>query len=573
MTTARRSSKRVAKRSQPTTDGNSRLQQQESPTKKVRRNSKNRKSAPIKSKSKKNKQEDEQVSIQGDENSSPVTNQVPIPVDDFYPQKGKVEVVEDFDATLNRTDITGSHNKNKYYRIQMVQGTTAKGMYHVFTRWGRVGEVYNHNMMNLGPFAKFDKAEKVFEKKFKDKTSNKWKDRANFEHVNGKYDLLERDYTKQPDEHLDIPIQSSPSKTITIEYLPSKLDGKTKELIDMLFERDMYEQAMADYDFDVRRMPLGQLSSAQVQRGINVLSEIEATLQYGGSMAQLPILSSRFYSVLPHDFGRRRPPTISSMDMLQQAFDKCNLLLDIEKANQMMENAEQKTEIKVEKQVLPNPSDALYSSLGADLTLVDNNSTEYVRVLNAFESTAEQSYVKLLNVWRVNRHGEDERFAPFVNVDNKKCLWHGTNIAVVAAILSSGLRIMPHSGGRVGKGLYLASECSKSQGYTSPSYSRKIGCMFLAEAALGKEFDLLEDDSSLVKAPNGFDSVVARGHQTPPKYEPIAFDGHEVLLPTGKPKQMAQYAQSSFSQDEYLVYREEQVRLRYVLSVDYGKAW
>lgn len=38
-------------------------------------------------------------------------------------------------------------------------------------------------------------------------------------------------------------------------------------------------------------------------------------------------------------------------------------------------------------------------------------------------------------------------------------------MAVVAAILKSGLRIMPHSGGRVGRGIYFASENIKSAGY------------------------------------------------------------------------------------------------------------
>jgi len=38
---------------------------------------------------------------------------------------------------------------------------------------------------------------------------------------------------------------------------------------------------------------------------------------------------------------------------------------------------------------------------------------------------------------------------------------------VVVAILKSGLRIMPHSGGRVGKGIYFASENGKSSGYGS----------------------------------------------------------------------------------------------------------
>lgn len=50
-------------------------------------------------------------------------------------------------------------------------------------------------------------------------------------------------------------------------------------------------------------------------------------------------------------------------------------------------------------------------------------------------------------------------------LENRKLLWHGTNVAVVTAILKTGLRIMPHSGGRVGRGIYFASEHNKSRGY------------------------------------------------------------------------------------------------------------
>lgn len=57
--------------------------------------------------------------------------------------------------------------------------------------------------------------------------------------------------------------------------------------------------------------------------------------------------------------------------------------------------------------------------------------------------------MKLDTVWSCNRHDEDARFAKFNKLKNRRLLWHGTNVAVVAAILKSGLRIMPHSGGRV----------------------------------------------------------------------------------------------------------------------------
>ena len=72
---------------------------------------------------------------------------------------------------------------------------------------------------------------------------------------------------------------------------------------------------------------------------------------------------------------------------------------------------------------------------------------------------------KVKEIFKVNRHSEGKRFDQYKKTDNRKLLWHGTNVAVVAAILKTGLRIMPHSGGRVGKGIYSASENSKSAGY------------------------------------------------------------------------------------------------------------
>ena len=60
---------------------------------------------------------------------------------------------------------------------------------------------------------------------------------------------------------------------------------------------------------------------------------------------------------------------------------------------------------------------------------------------------------------------QGDRFAAHDSLGNRRLLWHGTNVAVVAAILKTGLRIMPHSGGRVGRGMYFASENGKSANY------------------------------------------------------------------------------------------------------------
>ena len=96
------------------------------------------------------------------------------------------QVVGDWDCMLNQTNI--GQNNNKFYVIQLLQ---RGGKFHVWNRWGRVGEGGQTAMK--GPFQTAEVAEKEFCKKFKDKTRNSWEERENFTAVKGKYTLLEMD--------------------------------------------------------------------------------------------------------------------------------------------------------------------------------------------------------------------------------------------------------------------------------------------------------------------------------------------------------------------------------------------
>ena len=55
----------------------------------------------------------------------------------------------------------------------------------------------------------------------------------------------------------------------------------------------------------------------------------------------------------------------------------------------------------------------------------------------------------------------------------------------------------------------------------------------------------------------------------PKKNVKKTFDGKEVVIPAA-PVVRTEYANSAFSQSEYLVYDEAQVRLRYMLELDYN---
>jgi poly [ADP-ribose] polymerase len=125
------------------------------------------------------------------------------------------------------------------------------------------------------------------------------------------------------------------------------------------------------------------------------------------------------------------------------------------------------------------------------------------------------------------------------------------------------------------------------------------------EVALGKEHSITRDDSSLKVAPKGFDSIVARGvvepsvatrepnssdstlqwspHvddcclmlcvlwpalSDPKKDTTLRIDGNDVRVPQSAPIPQPQYVGSSFSQSEYLIYKESQHRIRYMIRFD-----
>lgn len=69
-------------------------------------------------------------------------------------------------------------------------------------------------------------------------------------------------------------------------------------------------------------MPLGKLSKQQIALGFEALEALEAALKSTPHAGlSLEELSSHFYTVIPHNFGRSRPPPINSPELLQAKKD------------------------------------------------------------------------------------------------------------------------------------------------------------------------------------------------------------------------------------------------------------
>ncbi|XP_003936654.1 protein mono-ADP-ribosyltransferase PARP3 isoform X1 [Saimiri boliviensis] len=470
------------------------------------------------------------------------------------------QVHEDYDCTLNQTDI--GKNNNKFYIIQLLQDG---GRFACWTRWGRVGEL---GQSKLNPFTTLEDAKKDFEKKFQEKTKNKWAERDRFVAHPGKYTLIEVQGEDEAQEAV-VKVDGGPVRTVAKRVQPCSLDPATQKLITNIFSKEMFKNAMALMDLDVKKMPLGKLSKQQIARGFEALEALEDALKGPKDGGQsLEELSSHFYTVIPHNFGRSRPPPINTPELLQAKKDMLLVLADIELAQALQAAPEQKKMVEE----VPHPLDRDYRLLKCQLQLLDPGAPEYKVIQTYLKQTGNNHRCPTLqHAWRVNREGEGDRFQAHSRLGNRRLLWHGTNVAVVAAILTSGLRIMPHSGGRVGKGIYFASENSKSAGYVTGMNcgDHYIGYMFLGEVALGREYHITMDNPSLKTPPPGFNSVIARGHTEPDPTQDteLELDGQRVVVPQGQPVPCPEFSSSTFSQSEYLIYQESQCRLRYLLEV------
>uniref|UniRef100_UPI0035902B8E protein mono-ADP-ribosyltransferase PARP3 isoform X1 n=2 Tax=Myxine glutinosa TaxID=7769 RepID=UPI0035902B8E len=464
------------------------------------------------------------------------------------------EIVDDFDCMLNQTNI--NQNNNKFYIIQLI---FSNKVYHMWNRWGRVGEI---GQSKLSSFASLDIAKKDFVKKFKDKTKNDWDKRENFKAFPGKYTMIEVQRGEEGEETVEVDTVSG--KLVNRITNKCTLDEHTQKLIKLIFNNDMFNDAMQQMNLDIKKMPLGKLSKNQIAKGFEVLEEIEESMKTSSGQKNLADLSSRFYTVIPHNFGRSRPSVIDDAQVIRMKKDMLLVLTDIVLAQSLKTETEEK-EIKEETQMVPHDDDLKYELLKCKLELLKDDDPQFQVITKYVEATA-PPYLKFLQAWVVRREGEEERFKDHSNIENRRLLWHGTNVAVVAAILKSGLRIMPHSGGCVGRGIYFASENSKSAGYVGCT-SDRLGLMFLGEVALGKEQHIMQGDSSLKKAPNGFDSIVARGRTEPdPKQDTVLkLDEKKVMVPQGKPVVVSKFKKSSFCQSEYLIYKESQCMIRYLL--------
>uniref|UniRef100_A0A673I2X4 Poly [ADP-ribose] polymerase n=1 Tax=Sinocyclocheilus rhinocerous TaxID=307959 RepID=A0A673I2X4_9TELE len=428
-------------------------------------------------------------------------------------QNGKI-----YSATLGLVDIV--RGTNSYYKLQLLEDDVKK-QYWVFRSWGRVGTTIGGN--KLDKFYDKNSAMDNFCSVYEEKTGNAWAS-SNFTKYPNKFYPLEIDYGQD---------EEAVKKLTASTGAKSKLDKPIQDLIRMIFDVESMKKAMVEFEIDLQKMPLGKLSKRQIQSAYSLLSEVQQ-VGLSGSETQILDLSNRFYTLIPHDFGMKKPPLLNNMDYIQQKVQMLDNLLDIEVAYSLLRGGVEDNK--------KDPIDINYEKLKTKIEVVEQSSSEAQLILQYLKNTHAATHntytLDVEEIFKIDREGESQRFRPFKELQNRQLLWHGSRTTNYAGILSQGLRIAPPeapvTGYMFGKGVYFADMVSKSANYCHTSQADPVEMLFLTAP-----------DPRATVSLNGVDVPLGKGINTNTE-------------------------DTSLLYNEYIVYDIAQVNLKYLLKIRFN---
>lgn len=447
--------------------------------------------------------------------------------------KGDYTIEQEYSCTLNQTNI--KKNNNKFYIMQVLNGN---GKYYLYTRYGRVGETGIKKMSEMTK----SEAIKKFTITFKSKTNNCWDNRKNFKEYEGKYYLLDLDYTLKPTE---------------IKPTKCSLDDDVAYLIHIISDVNIFNNVLVQFEIDTKKMPLGKISEKQIETARNILTKLSLNLDDDEVVFNL---SSKYYQYIPYACGRRTPPLIKNQDMICKLIEMLDELKNIAVAGSVVTNIG-KSDV--------HQLDNIYSSLEVGISKMPTTNKMWEIINTYIMSTIGKTHnfkIELKQIYELDKN--NSKFAN--DIDNHMLLWHGSRISNFCSILKRGLILNPENLGVVitgkmfGYGVYFANCITKSLQYCDGNSSNNLCALLLCQVALGKQLEKIEAASHLSPQDmikNKTHSTWGKGCMTPSSY--ITVDN--VKIPQGK--MIEGNSKSVLWYDEFIVYNVSQIKLKYLVLI------
>lgn len=436
--------------------------------------------------------------------------------DDFYGfdyDVVKTEYLNFFDPKVN---------SNKFYVAEVHSSKSNKG-YRLYINYGRNGD---RGVENAQAFNTLDDALRAYEKKIKAKLSK------GYQHV----DIAVS--TKGSEKAQNIVNENAfggivvPNNSFTKN---SALPLATQTLI-----KRIYDEANQAVSLSLNGKansdtagPLGNIGINGINRGRRILRDIACAIREKDEYI-VEQASITYYTCIPRKLSSRLQKTndwlINSMDRVQRELDTLDLYEDTLRMLPIMGISD---------------VDKKYAGLNCDLGVVSKDELEYIKHKIATTHAHNHRFrLEVTGAWAVNQHNAPKLNDSCGNVVN---LFHGSRSANIVGILSSRLKLpntlgnsVIKTGAMFGPGIYLASDSTKSANYSFGTWcgrANKYGTayLFIVASALGNVYKV--DSSTYFNEP------------------PYGY--HSVMGVKGR----------SLINNEFIVYREDQVRIKYIVEV------
>ncbi len=405
-------------------------------------------------------------------------------------------------------------NSNKYYNMYEQSDGTVR------CEWGRVGLAPKITIISSSEF----------DSTYREKTGPR------------------KGYTDQTELFVETTPIDNTTKTSTGEVVEIK-DNMVKRLFDDLMA---YANKSIKQNYKVTQEAV---TEAQVNAAQALVNEITSALKTGANISELNNKLLRLYAIIPRTMKDVRnhlfSPVIDkrSLEMAREQMAREQATLDT-MAGQVELIKQQKESNKLNEGANATKIDLL-TQMGLKVSLVTDKN-----VLNEIKTLMGPNANQMKNVFAVVNNKTQSKFdANLKNAKNKKTAlyWHGSRNENIFNITQTGLLIRPscaiHCGSAFGDGIYFASKCQKSIGYTSlnGSYWARGGdnkaYMFLFNVHLGNQYIVHNSDSSLcyskIQKFGEFDSTYAK-------------PGNGGFL----------------QNEEFIIYKPEQCSIKYLIEIN-----
>ena len=254
----------------------------------------------------------------------------------------------------------------------------------------------------------------------------------------------------------------------------------------------------------------------------------------------------KLFTVIPRKMGNVRDYLANKSEDFAQIISKEQDLLDVMRGQIYVKHDDEPAETVEKKQ------QTILEELG--LVMEETTADDIAMIKTLMNESAD----KFRKAWRVTNLKTQDRFDKFVtdnNIKDTRLLFHGSRSENFWSIIKTGLVLRPTNavitGKMLGYGIYFATKCQKSIGYTSLSGSywarggSSVAYMALFEVAYGTPYDVYSFDS---------------------KYYSLDYNRLQQFCP-GANCVHAHADRGMLRNDEIVVYKEAQLTIKYLIEI------